>query len=338
MRRVEKRPRRVPRVRRLEYLLDFLRVVERGYNREIVEQGLAERKKAFELEKYRALGRGRPFMKSLIKTKDLSRDCLSLSVRVGFVEGKDKPTLTDAGISFLTLDIAGQRRVFAQSLLDAYLHFPHILVTLSRAPRSEVIVPMKKNNRAFVEEARRFGLRVNQTDFDVLRDLGSQLELTNWHPAKTDKGRYEKVYLTCTLLSREQVESLKASADKFNEPLKFRYNTEEHWAQPISVEYEIFKKTLWRKYLETTRYVPRRPVFYSALREKICYQLRISDQIFDTYTKEIMKFDDDYILVGAGGTLPFQRDSASLIKSLPPKTERGEYIVYLKMDTKQGRS
>ena len=175
MGRVKKRPRRVPRVRRLEYLIDFLRVVERGYDRGIVEQRLAERKKAFELEKYRALGRGRPFMKSLIKAKDLSRECLSLSVQVGFVERKDKPTLTDAGIYFLTLDIAGQRRIFAQRFLGTYPRFPHVLVTLSRAPGSEVVVPMKKNNRAFVEEARRFDLRVNQTDFDVLRDLGSQL-------------------------------------------------------------------------------------------------------------------------------------------------------------------
>jgi hypothetical protein len=46
----------------------------------------------------------------------------------------------------------------------------------------------------------------------------------------------------------------------------------------------------------------------------------------------MMQIDSKYLLLGAGGTLSFRRDSASLIKSLPPKTDRGEYMVYLKMD------
>jgi hypothetical protein len=99
-----------------------------------------------------------------------------------------------------------------------------------------------------------------------------------------------------------------------------------------STPLEEFREQLWKDYLRLTRYVARKPILYSDLRSRVCYSLRISDMFFDDTAKQIMQTDPKYLLVGAGGTLSFRRDSASLIKSLPPKTDRGEYMVYLKMD------
>jgi hypothetical protein len=45
-----------------------------------------------------------------------------------------------------------------------------------------------------------------------------------------------------------------------------------------------------------------------------------------------MEKDEKYLLLAAGGSLPYSRDSAGMLKSLPPRTSRGQYMVYLKMD------
>lgn len=325
---------RIPRVRRVEYLLDFLKVVEQGYDRKLAEQKLAERKRIFEIEKNKALGRGRPFMEKLRRTKSLREDCQTLSTRLGFVRIEDKLNieLTESGEFFLNADDGERRRVLAQGLLTTHTAFSHVLLTVAKAPNSEVSLPTKKDNRSFVQKAAPCGIEVGQTDFDVVCELASQLELLNWFPFNMNSGRYKRVYLTSVIYNN--VETMNAQEKSLL--LHFTYVDKSFWIGPNHVRREEFKKTLWEEYLKATRYVPRRPVFYSQLRSNVCYELRMSDRVFDTYAEEIIRSDDAYRLVGSGGSLPYSRDMASLLKSLPLKTKRGEYIVYLKMDTKQG--
>jgi len=326
----------LPTVRRVEYLLDFLQAVSEGYDRERAEQKLAERKTAFELEKSKALGRGRPFMKKLKKTKRLREHCLTLCTHIGFVKGKERLELTDEGKVFLGLEEMEQRNTLTRKLLNVYTSFTHVLMTISKLPQAEVVLPMKKNNVIFVQKATPYGLKVGQTTFEVVRDLASQLDLMNWHPVETGEGRYEKVFLTCKIMNRGHVDSFGIHQRELGKFPKFIYDNQEFWIRPIQVAYEKFKQTLWEEYLKATKYVPRKPVFYSKLRSEVCYKMRISDRAFDCHTRQIMKSDKVYRLVGSGGNLPYSRDMASLLKSLPPKTERGEYIIYLKMDTKEG--
>lgn len=326
----------LPTVRRVEYLLDFLQAVFEGYDRERAEQKLADRKTAFEFEKSRALGRGRPFMKKLKKTKRLRKHCLTLSTHIGFVKGKERLELTDEGKVFLGSEGIKQRNMLTRKLLGVYTVFIHIIMTLSKLPQVEVVLPMKKNNVIFVQKATRYGLKVGQTTFEVVRDLASQLDLMNWHPVETSEGRYEKVYLTCEIMNRGQADSFGIHQRELVEFPKFIHENQEFWIRPMQVEHEKFKQVLWEEYLKATKYVPRKPVFYSKLRSEVCYKLRINDRAFDYHAKQMMKSDKVYRLIGSGGSLPYSRDMASLLKSLPIKTERGEYIVYLKMDTKRG--
>jgi len=324
---------RIPRVRRVEYLLDFLKVVEQGYNRKLVEQKLGERKKIFEIEKNRALGRGRPFMDKLMRTQSLREDCRILSTRLGFARSKDKLRLgiTENGKVFLNQNSAERRKLLAQGLLKTFTAFSHILLTIAHAPKVEVDLPMKKDNRFFSQKAADYGFEVGQTDFEVICDLASQLEITNWFPYNTDFGRYKRVYLVSAIY--ENAENV---SENEKSVLNFNLDGRDYSIGATHVRKNRFKKTLWAEYLKATKYIPKRPVFYSQLRADVCYKLRISDRVFDEYVEEMMISDETYRLVGSGGSLPYRRDMASLLKSLPLKTRKGEYIVYLKMDTKQG--
>jgi len=324
----------MPRVRRVEYLLDFLKVVEQGYDRKLAEQKLADRKKTFEIEKNKALGRGRPFMEKLRRTQSLRNDCQTLSTRLGFASIGDrlKPELTESGELFLNSNDAERRKILAQALLNTHTAFSHVLLTVARAPEAEVVLPMKKDNISFVQKAAPYGFEVSQTDFEVVCELASQLELLNWFPFNTDLGRFKRVYLASVI--HDDAKTL--DAKERSRLLHLTYDGGNFWIGPKPVNKGEFKEALWEEYLKATRQVPRRPVFYSQLRSNVCYELRISDRVFDTYVEEIIRLDDTYRLVGSGGSLPYSRDMASLLKSLPLKTKRGEYIVYLKMDMKQG--
>jgi hypothetical protein len=189
----------------------------------------------------------------------------------------------------------------------------------------EVEVPMTEDTTEYVQILNRSGLSdLSRIYFETVVQLATQLGLINWHP-REEGPRSWVVYLTCSVLSLpnadENVDGF--IADLGDESWRIMFN---------SASLEKFREQLWKDYLRLTRYVARKPILYSELRSRVCYSLRISDMFFDDMAKRIMQTDSKYLLVGAGGTLSFRRDSASLIKSLPPKTDRGEYMVYLKMD------
>lgn len=319
---------RIPRVRRLEYLMDFLQVVMEGYDKSVAERRLADRKRWFEAEKGKALARFR-FTEKLKEAADLALDCLTMSLHLGFVQGREKPVLTAKGQALLALNNTEQKRLFAQSFLQTFVYAPHILVSIAKQPSKEVNLPMERNNVLFAEDATRYGLQVGQTSFEVARDLFSQLGLMNWHIYFSNGKRYSKVYLTSNIMSGKG-----PPLSSGVEAITFTYNGQEFAAVPIELPYLLFKQALWEEYLKLSEYVPRRPIFYSKLRSEVCYRLRVSDHMFDAYATRTMKGDDTYLVVGSGGSLPYSRDSASLLKSLPVKSERGEYIVYLKMDVR----
>jgi hypothetical protein len=312
---------RIPRVRRLEYLIDFLNVVkEHGYDKQMIMQKLAERKRAFEVEKSKALGRGKPFMQKLEVVKNLADDCLKMGVQLSFVKIKESIALSDEGELFL-VDKIIQRMIFASKFLNTYYKAAHTFLTISKQLTSEIQVPLERNKLIFNQEASKYGLKIDQTAFEVVRDLLSQVDLMNWYVLRQDGKRYSKVYLTSSLLTRE----CKGCID-------FMHEGQKYFVLPRKANYEEFKHALWEEYLKETSYVPRKPVFYSRLRSRVCYRLRIADRIFDSYANKIIQHDDDYLVIGSGGSLPYSRDDASLLKNLPIKSERAGYIVYIKMD------
>jgi hypothetical protein len=320
----------MPRVSRIEYLSDFMRVVEQGYDRERAEERLGERKKSFEIEKSRALGRGRPFMERLMRTESLREDCQTLTTRLKLVRAKGRTVLelTENGKLFLNADDDKRRKMLAEGLLNTHTAFLHVILTIASAPQNQVDLPMKKDNRSFLVGASRYGFEIGQTDFDVVCELASQFDLINWFPFNADMSRFKRVYSTSIFCGNPETA-------KAPEPCHFSYGGRDFWIAARDVSRAELTEALWGEYLKLTKYIPRRPVFYSQLRSNVCYRLRICDRLFDTFLAELMISDKNYRLVSSSGSLPYSRDMASLFKSLPPKNERGEYLVYIKMDTKE---
>ena len=88
------------------------------------------------------------------------------------------------------------------------------------------------------------------------------------------------------------------------------------------------------EYIGLAKGIPLRPVFYSHLRDAVCYNQRIGDNVFDLHMTDLLTEQDwgNFSVFGSGGTIPYSRHSSSVLKSLPLKFADGRYIVYIKME------
>ena len=100
---------------------------------------------------------------------------------------------------------------------------------------------------------------------------------------------------------------------------------------PFEVERNKFRDCLWETYLSLADRIPGSPLFYSSVREKVCGLLKIRDDQFDNEIMRMVEWDEMLRVIWSEGVLQYQKDSASMLKSLPPKNEWGRYVVYLKM-------
>lgn len=324
--------RRVPLVKRVEYILDLLETVNRGYSREAAEAKLAERKRSFEVEKARALGRGNPFTARLKQAGRLAEFCERLCRQTGLIESASGiHRLTSNGERILGMSSEGIEpdALLLESLLRTYPSFQQVISAINSAEKCEVILPSTKLRALYAEYAKRYDISVDMWTFDIVRDLTSQLGVLNWFPDSIGGLTMQRVFMASNISYNES--STDAAAD-------FRAHTVISGKKAVIErnlpDFSSFKVSAWNEYLKITKYVPKRPVFYSDLRTRVCYALRIADKIFDKLARKLIEKDEEYLLLAAGGSLPYRRDSAGMLKSLPPRTPRGQYMVYLKMDEK----
>lgn len=321
-------------VKRTEYLFDFLEIVKNGYSKEAAETRLAERKRLFEIEKMRAVGRGDPSTARLKKTARLFYFTQTLSRQIGLVEVRDGTyCLTKSAEDLLRIiEQEGEPGAFLLNvLLRTYPSFQQVIVAISATKGHEAILPSTDIKSVFSEHAAQYEIPVDLWTFDIVRDLCSQLGVLNWFPDILDGRKMQRVFLTCTICDDHNG----SESDSFHFPLHTTISGRKVIIAPNTSDFASFRETLWNEYLKMTKYVPRRPVFYSSLRMKTCYALRISDKRFDQLAARLMEKDDKYLLLAAGGSLPFSRDFAGMLKSLPPQTSRGQYMIYLKMDERR---
>ena len=116
-----------------------------------------------------------------------------------------------------------------------------------------------------------------------------------------------------------------------NTRYKVRHQDAEILLVPNEIPLSKFRDTLYEKYMLLVNGVPGFPVFYSEIREVVCMDLKISDLLFDQYTEILIEDDDVYNVIWSQGILPKQQDSASMLKSLPPKNIDGNYVIFLKI-------
>jgi hypothetical protein len=93
-----------------------------------------------------------------------------------------------------------------------------------------------------------------------------------------------------------------------------------------------FEEVIWREYLRITGRVPREPVYYCRLRDRVCETLQTQDHVFDQIvSKMITKPSLFSTKVTPGeGSLPMQTTTSR--KQIPPRLLSASYMVYLKME------
>jgi len=311
----------IPIVRRLEYLEVFLEGLKKGLEKRSLMAALGDRKKAFEIEKDLALGRGNPLRKDITEAPQLLKYCIKLARDLRFVD-KAGPwsRLLEAGKVYLEADDDTRRCMFAEAFSEAYPHLTAIVSALWRLDGEEAILPLM-NQPEFEPEAEKYGFSVGQMYFDTVRDVGTRLGLLNWYVKGIGSERRQHIYLACQI-TKEEPESFL---------LKIKNDASWLFALPFEVERNKFRESLWEAYLNLVDRIPGSPVFYSLVREKVCAMLRLRDDQFDNEVMRMVDWDEMLHVIWSEGVLQYQKDSASMLKSLPPKNEWGRYVVYLKM-------
>ena len=309
----------IPVVRRLDYLDSYLQSIHDRLSQEELEVALADIKRGFEREKIMAVGRGNPYRKGIEKTSRLASYCKAFSKKLFFIVSVfSELRLTERGIKYIQSKEDVRKRMLCEFFSMAYPHLGVLVSVLMNQATRTVTLPLQ-NKPPFRPLAMQFGLDIGQVAFDTLRDLATGIGVVNWYYSGVKLDRRQHVYLTCHISESEE------------SGYRVMYQGEWIDAVPNDVDESEFKKVLYGSYLDLTEGVPGSPVFYSALREIVCYELRINDRLFDSKVLGLVERDSELVVVWSEGVLPYLQDSAGMLKSLPPKTDYGNYIVYLKI-------
>jgi len=322
---------RLPRIRRWEYVQCVLAAAREGGDESDLATRLSERKVEFERQKSVAMGRGALRKKGLSRAGELVRDSVLLAGVLGLIRDEEPLRLTEVGERLLTLETTSAEfvRLVLPRLVAEYGPIVALLDTLEAISGKELTVPEIREIKAFEARARVQGLGIGQTDFMIARDLLGQLGVVNWFLYDEASGRFCRVYLASDFLHA-------APTDEKSEPaIELEKMGRRVWVRRHTISLNEFLEVLWDKYVDLTQGVPLRPVFYSHLRDAVCYEKRLGDQVFDTQMTELLDRQEvgGFMVFGSGGTLPRSTHSSSVLKSLPLKFSDGRYIVYIKMET-----
>jgi len=366
---------RVPRVRHLEYLLTFLRCVYDGrYDSESLLNSMIEERTKLQQEKLRALGKGRTFDKQELlrkgKGRDLAYSAQQLALQLGLIEQTScgKLVLLQQGRLILKSGLENEhtRDQLVARLLEKYPSFRQVLLAIRNTDGS-ITLPMARGKKIFEEAASRYGIGCDQWDYEIVRDIATQLELVNWRRVVQGAERKHKVYLICAIVTCSDLKSRRTSLSKrmsfrdrcirdFKTDLKLRstsvskrlvltsaisqgYLVLSRLKSPIflkrlKTDDNEFDETIWREYLRLTKQSAMLPVFFSALRERVCEKLLMSGVGFDIQVMRMINYPSRYRtkIYAGGGALPHLPGIDMLRKDLPPKTGTGEYMTHLKLD------
>jgi len=312
----------VPLIRRLEYLDVFLEGVYQGLTSQGLEDALSDRKRLFEEEKDLALGKSQLRRKALVKARYLHRYCNRLARALGLVElSESLLVLTPLGRRYAEESGVERARIFAEAYSVAYPHLGVVVSALSQSQGFKATL-LLDDSKGFRREANALGFDMSLMVFTVVRDTAVALSLLNWRMEVEVGNRRQTVYLCC-VLSREIPSSYLV-----------RVKTEGGWlyASERTVDRGVIRDVLWREYLALAEGVPGSPVFWTVVRDRVCDALRIRDDQFDAEAIRMSEEGDDELrVVWSEGTPAFQLEYASTLKSLPPKNEWGNYMLYLKV-------
>jgi hypothetical protein len=349
---------RLPRVRRLEYLIVFLESYnDDGFDEERAYRAIQQQIHRLEVEKAKALGRQRPRMRKGVYTL---KECLRLASDLGLVDRFQRLTPRAAQV----LESGRRRSFLLKQMWQVYPRFRQVVLTVRNSERLHL--PLYNWDAFRQEGGNLYGLDFDRLNFEIVRDLTTQLGLVNWHPTE-DKPKRQIVYpvgLVATFREIISLAGLHVEQETFAQQCRHQaaldlnllvvqndcYEAQAHvpfenpsymilqtdsdyvFFRGHDVSSEEFEQVLWKEYLSLSSMRPRFPVLYPSLRNRVCAVLRISDQVFDHHLLSLIQRPRRLDIYPSGGVLNYAANLAHLVKFLPPKTSQGNFIVYLKID------
>ena len=348
---------RLPRVRRLEYLIAFLESFENNeFDEDRAHEAIQQKIHFFEVEKAKSLGRQRPQMRKGAYTL---KECLRLSRGLGLVDRFKR--LTSKAMRVLDSD---QRRSFLlEQMWQVYPRFRQVVLTVRNAEQLDL--PFYNWDTFRQEGGNLYGLEFDRLNFEIVRDLATQLGLINWYPTE-EKPKRQIVYPVGSVATFSEIISLagltveqETFAQQCRHQTALDLNILAVWDSRYEVQVHLefkdrgylvlqtdsdqvfirdhhisigeFEQSLWKEYLGLSNMRPRFPVLYPNLRNQVCAALRISDQVFDRHLRSLTQQPRRLNIYSSGGILS-HKDLAHLVKFLPAKTPQGQFIVYLKIE------
>jgi hypothetical protein len=330
---------RVPRVSRLEYVVDFLDALDKGLSREQVEEKVAARKQEFEVEKYRALAKGAPFserQKQRLMNAGFIIEELELLCRALGLVNRAATAVEEPGRALLALAPERRKTYFGRLLFEAYPVFGAFLLALKDSPDQKLSFPDVRHSAEhakFRQVARAYGLDMEVLTFTTIRDLLALLDLVNWGIERRAEAGSRETWFAVYLASEiSEVARTAERTETASGPLTILGRDGRTYSvSRREVEEAPFNKVMWEEYLRRTNWVQLRPVFYSDLRAATCERLRTSDSVFDEHISRLLERGAPFSILWSGGTIPFSKESGRLLKNLPPRSPEGQYMVYLKI-------
>ena len=355
---------RIPRIRDLEYLQAFIHGLKQGGLKQAEEEVVAVRI-SFEEEKDRALGKGKRLKR--VSCRSLVAECVKMCRHLGLVRKDNKTIIPIEQAECIITD----RYTLLDRLLHTYSSFRRLLLAIHHHPEGKIYATIDRGEAAFRKSISKYDIEIQQWNFEMARDLATALQVLNWR--ELDQGEMESVLgkRGCVVYMISRLVTLSELTTPTHSPSNGFHGSSIQWCakdlgvhnmanrtiieKAVSKRYMIFdidgeqllmknfgatknefERILWREYLKLTNQIPRSPVYYSELKDKVCEKLRLSDNTFNLYIIELIQHPEKQTLrvYPGGGILP--RHLSYRRKNIPPKYGYDTFIVYLKIEQKRG--
>lgn len=213
-------------VPRLEYLIEFLKSVREGYDREDARRRIQQIRDEFEKQKAKALGKKKP---RPVRGAAIVPQCEKMTAQLRFAaRTADGWKLTPDGEQLLSdaaedpNDFPGEavKTTLTARLWQVYPRFGKIILAILRQPNGKMDLPMRSEAGSFREAIQQqYQVDCDALTFYVIRELGTQLELLNWYVVETEGRRQQRVYAIACVATLSWLEKLADQPPRTNSPL-----------------------------------------------------------------------------------------------------------------------
>lgn len=217
---------RIRTVSRLEYLVEFLKSVDAGYDREDARHRIWRIQEDFEVRKAKVLGKQKP---RRIRGASIVPECERMALQLKFaVRANNHWSLTPDGERFLEslpMDLedfpSGEaRKTLITRLWQIYPRFGQTVLAILSQPEGEMVLPLRSAAGSFREIIKqKYQLDYDVLIFNMIREIGTQLELLNWHIIDTEDRQLQCVYAIVCAATLSHFEGLDGHPLRTETPL-----------------------------------------------------------------------------------------------------------------------